>query len=115
MSKIQVVKINTEYVEQFLAKHEISGMEFSNSLCYSDSWWAGIKNENKSVKPNVARLICSLYKLDYETLLLTPPETGSEPEAKAEPLSVDGEVVEAFGKRLERVEAKLDKLLTIWG
>lgn len=115
MSKIPVIKINTEYVEQFLAQHEISGIEFSHSLGYSDSWWAGIKNETKAVKPNVARLICSLYKLDYEKLVMKAPEPASQPEAKAEPLSVDGEVVEAFGKWLERIEAKLDKLLSIWG
>ena len=104
MSKIPVVKINTEYVEQFLAKHEISGMEFSHSLGYSDSWWAGIKNETKAVKPNVARLICSLYKLDYEKLVVKAPEPASEPE---EPIDLLG--------WLARIEAKLDRLLTIWG
>lgn len=111
MSKIPVIKINTEYVEQFLAQHEISGMEFSHSLGYSDSWWAGIKNETKAVKPNVARLICSLYKLDYEKLVVKAPE----PATKIETLTVDAEVAEAFAASLNRIESKLDRLLTIWG
>ncbi len=104
MSKIPVVRINTEYVEQFMAKHEISGMEFSHSLGYSDSWWAGIKNETKAVKPNVARLICSLYKLDYEKLVVKAPDPGSEMETPDD-----------TPERLARIEAKLDRLLKIWG
>lgn len=103
MSKIPVVTINTEYVQQFLTQHNISGAEFGRKLGYSDNWWSSVLKK-KHVKPNVAHLICRLYKLDYETLLLKPTEPASEPEEPIDLLD-----------RLERIEAKLDKLLRIWG
>lgn len=111
MSKVPVVKINTDYVAQFLATNGISGAEFGKSLGYSDHWWASVIHKKNSVKPNVAKLICGMYKLDIDKLLVKETEPAIEPET----LTVDGEVVEAFGKWLERVESKLDKLLSLWG
>jgi len=113
MSKVPVVKINIDYVAQFLAVNGISGAEFGKSLGYSDHWWASVIHKKSSVKPNVAKLMCSMYKLDIDKLLVKEAE--SEPVMKPEPLTVDGEVVEAFGKWLARVEGKLDKLLSMWG
>lgn len=111
MAKVPVVKIDVEYVEAFLKKAGISGTEFGKSLGYSDSWWTGVYNHKKHVKPNVARLMCSMYKLDYDQLVVRESERDVFP---PEPLQVDSEVVEAFGKWLERVEGKLDKLLSLW-
>ena len=109
MSKVPVVTINTDYVAQFLEQSKISGAEFGRSLGYSDHWWASVLRK-KHVKPNVARLMCDVYLLKYDELVVKAPEPATEPET----LNVDGEVVEAFGKWLERVESKLDKLLSMW-
>ena len=110
MSKVPVVTINTDYVARFLARHQISGAEFGRKLGYSDHWWASVLRK-KHVKPNVAKLMCDMYQFEYDELVVKAPA----PAIESEPLNVDGEVVEAFGKWLERVEGKLDKLLSLWG
>lgn len=109
MSKAALVKINTDYVAQFMKANGISGAEFGKRLGYSDFWWKGVVNKNQSVKPNVVTLMCGVYGLEYDKLVVK-----ADPIEKYETLTVDGEVVEAFGKWLERVESKLDKLLSMW-
>lgn len=108
MAKVPVVTINTDYVAQFLAQHNYSGAEFGRKLGYSDHWWASVLKK-KHVKPNVAKLMCDMFLLEYDELVVK----AHEPTQKHEELTVDGEVVEAFGKWLERVENKLDKLLSL--
>lgn len=106
MSKVPVVHLNTGYVRWFLAKSCISGTEFSRSLGYSDHWWSTVLHQKKGVKPNVAKLMCSMYNLDYDKLVVKEPEPVSKPETLT---------VEALCECLERVEGKLDKLLNMWG
>lgn len=106
MSRVPVVNINIDYVQLFLHHAGISEAEFSRSLGYSDGWWTGVKNEKHHVKPNVAKMMCRMYELDYDKLVVKV-----DPIEKYESLTVDSEVVEAFGKWLARIESKLDRLL----
>lgn len=108
MSKVPVVTIDTDYVNRFLGQHYMSGAEFGRKLGYSDNWWSGVLKK-KHVKPNVARLMCDMFLLEYDELVVKAPA----PIEKNETLTVDGEVVEAFGKWLARIESKLDKLLSV--
>lgn len=103
MSKIPVVTINTEYVQLFLTQNNISGAEFGRKLGYSDNWWSSVLRK-KHVKPNVARLICDMYLLDYNELVVKTGKTAS-----------GAKTPDDLPDRLERIEAKLDRLLTIWG
>ena len=109
MSKAALVKINTDYVAQFMKETGISGAEFGKRLGYSEYWWKGVVNKNQSVKPNVAFLIEDVFGIPYDKLVVK-----ADPIEECETLTVDGEVVEAFGKWVERVESKLDKLLSLW-
>lgn len=103
MAKVPVVTINTDYVARFLADHQISGAEFGRKLGYSDHWWASVLKK-KHVKPNVARLMCGMYPLEYDEVVVN----------ETEPANKQGAPVELL-ERLERIETKLDKLLSIWG
>ncbi len=111
MSKVPVININKEYIQQFLKHSGISGAEFGRTLGYSDHWWTSVQKRGMRIKPNVAKMMCRMYELDYDKLVAKAPD----PIDKYETLTVDGEVVEAFGKWLARVEGKLDKLLSMWG
>lgn len=110
MSKAVLVKINTDYVAQFMKETGISGAEFGKRLGYSEYWWKGVANKNQAVKKNVAVLMCNVYGLEPSKLIAR-----SEPATEYGTLAVDSEVVEAFGKWLARIENKLDKLLAVWG
>lgn len=110
MAKVPVVTINTDYVARFLAQNKISGADFGRRMGYSDHWWASVQKK-KHVKPNVAYLMCNMFQLEYDKLVVKE----SEPAPKTETLVIDAEVAEALAASLNRIETKLDKLLSIWG
>lgn len=109
MGRASMVRIDPEYVERYLERKNISHTDFCRRLGYSEHWWRGVRNKGGCrVKPNVARLICEMYSLDYEKLVVR-----DEPENKPTEDAVD-ESVHALVETLFRIETKIDKLLEIW-
>lgn len=106
MPHAPTVNVDVEYVNGVIKRLGISGAEFSRTLGYADNWWNNVKNSTQCVKPNVAQLMCRMYdKLDYEKLIVKDGTAS---------LSASGIKETDILKKLEIIEAKLDKLLEAW-
>lgn len=121
------VKIDVEYVESFRRKHDMNAAQFPESLGFNVSWWS--KNRQIGyIKPNVAKLMCTIYPtLDYNKLVI-PEEKPVEPVAEeaspsleeeylpliAAAMSATSNALHEVKTALERLNEKMDTMLALW-
>ena len=121
------VKINVGYVEAFRKKRNISGIEFSESLGFNNNWWS--KNKQIGyIKPNVAKLMCTIYPLEYDKLVISeekpvkpvaeePAHTGIEEEYLpliAAAMNATSNAMHEVHNALKNLNEKMDTMLALW-
>ncbi len=88
MKPAKTVKLNTEYINGFLYRNNLTRKEFSTKFGYADNWLASVLRENGSYKgrisENKARLMCNVWGMDYEKLVVKEPTFTPTAESPAE-------------------------------
>ena len=89
MAQPKKVKLNIDYINAFLYRNNLTKKEFSEKLGHADNWLSAVSNGAKAYEDNrvldgKARLICTVWGLDYDKLVIKDPEPQPEPEAPAE-------------------------------
>ena len=121
------VKIDVEYVDAFIKKRNMTNVKFSESLGFNNNWWS--KNRKIGyIKPNVAKLMCTVYPLEYDKLVIPeekpvqpvaeePTSTGLEEEYLpliAAAMSASSNALHEVKNALEHLNEKIDPMLALW-
>lgn len=89
MKASKKVKLNLDYIESFLYRNNLTKKEFSEKLGHADNWLNAVKTggrayEDNRVNEGKARLMCTVWGLDYDKLVIKDPEPKPEAPAPAE-------------------------------
>lgn len=88
MKSANTVKLSADYINDFLRRNNLTRKEFSTKLGHADNWIASVLNENGSYKcrltENKARLMCTVWSMDYEKLVIKEPVFTPAPETPVE-------------------------------
>ena len=87
MNKPKKVKLNIDYIESFLYRNHLTKKEFSEKIGHADNWLAAVKTGGKAYEDNrvaesKARLICTVWGLEYDKLVIKDPEPQAEAPAE---------------------------------
>lgn len=91
MKASKKVKLNLDYIESFLYRNNLTKKEFSEKLGYADNWLNSVKAGGRAYADNrvnegKARLMCTVWGLDYDKLIIKDPEPQAETPAEEDNL-----------------------------
>ena len=72
------VKLNFDYINDFLKKRGITKSEFCRRIGYADNWFSAVEGGKKSYSYGIneakARLMCTVWGMEYDSLVIKERE-----------------------------------------
>ena len=66
----EAVKINADFINAYLYRNKITGIEFSQKLMYTKCWWGQRKRTKNFVVPKIAAMrMCDVFGFKWSDLV----------------------------------------------
>ena len=110
MKDCKMQNVDVAYINAQLKKKGIAKYAFAESLSYDASWWGYIERSGGRVKKNVVALMCRMYRMDEDKVVIKP-EPEPQPLPAGNPAVYSDDNAKVLITMLVRIEQKLNILL----
>lgn len=111
----EAVKINADFINAYLYRNKITGIEFSQKLMYTKCWWSARKRTKNFVVPKHAAMrMCDIYGFKWSDLVGegVPPVTEEphEPVCESDDLKNFMQILQNINENLKNINEQLKGL-----
>lgn len=115
MKPKEAVKINADFIDAYLHRNKITGIEFSQKLLYTKCWWSSRKRTKNFVVPKHAAMrMCDVFGFKWSDLVgegvPRVTEEPQEPVKETDDLKTFMLILQNIDEKLKTIEEQLKGL-----